>query len=317
MSKHRATGLVVVGLHPVIDRTIEVPSLTTSNNVIRGMQIMLEPAGKGMNVARTLATLGRKVTVTGFLGREEIPVFEAALVSRRISSRFVAVAVATRDSVTIIARDTGRDTHIICDSMSVTREEIAQLRAALAEVVKPGNLVIFCGSFPHGMRQDAFKELLCLCGDHQARACVDTAGGMLRAAVRTNPWLITPNAAELAALTRQKIATRKQALTAARGLLRNCHMVLVSLGAKGAILVSEAGAWHACDPRPGKVIHTVGCGDALLAGFVAALSSAQPVEEALCRGVACGSECAASPRAALNSRKNLDRIVRRIHLSML
>ena len=46
--------------------------------------------------------------------------------------------------------------------------------------------------------------------------------------------------------------------------------VLVSLGPEGAVLVTSRGAWHAREPRRARVVHTVGCGDALLAGFLSA-----------------------------------------------
>ena len=58
-------------------------------------------------------------------------------------------------------------------------------------------------------------------------------------------------------------------------------MILVSRGALGAVLVSSQGSWSArC--RQKKPIHsTVGCGDALLAGFLAGLGRGRSRRTAL------------------------------------
>jgi sugar/nucleoside kinase (ribokinase family) len=49
-------------------------------------------------------------------------------------------------------------------------------------------------------------------------------------------------------------------------------------------------------------VHTVGCGDALLSGFLSACACGKTLPEAARFAVACGSACARSYRACLLSK---------------
>ena len=64
--------------------------------------------------------------------------------------------------------------------------------------------------------------------------------------------------------------------------------VLVSLGADGAVGVSGSAAWVATVPSV-PVCTTVGAGDAVVAGTVAALMAGQPFDEAARHGLACAA----------------------------
>lgn len=307
---------MVVCLHPAIDRTIEVESLERSE-VVRGKRLLLEAAGKGINVAHTLAGLGRALTVTGFLGKGEAGFFARSFTSRRVTRRFVSVAAATRESVTIVEKETGREIHIIDSPMKIEATEVARLRLRLAGMVRPGDTAIFSGSCPRGVNASGFSDFLRLCLARGANVAVDTNGAPLRAAVRAGVWLVKPNTEELAEVTGRRIATRSQRLAAARSLLERCEMVLVSLGGDGAMLVTRRGAWQAMDTRRVKVVHTVGCGDALLAGFVGARAAGKGDEDALRYGVACGSACVRSLYACIRSRREAEAILPRIRCAAL
>jgi 1-phosphofructokinase len=99
-----------------------------------------------------------------------------------------------------------------------------------------------------------------------ARVALDSSGSAFAAGLAGAPDVVKPNLAELREVTGAPVGTVHEVVAAARSL---GGAVLVSAGARGALLVSEAGVWHAWSevPRP---VSTVGAGDALLAGFVAA-----------------------------------------------
>lgn len=87
--------------------------------------------------------------------------------------------------------------------------------------------------------------------------------------------MIKPNVSELCSLLGQKIADRPASLAkAGKQLLPNVRNVLISRAERGAILVTENAVFRArCVNRHRKVHCTVGCGDALLAGFLHGLVS--------------------------------------------
>ena len=102
------------------------------------------------------------------------------------------------------------------------------------------------------------------------------------------------------------------------GLRRGLGWLLGAvLVAEGALLVSRAGAWHARETRRAAVLHTVGCGDALLAGFLSACAEGKPPAEAARFGVACGSACVRSYRACLRSKAEALHYLPRIRVKKL
>ena len=316
MRKRCVGRIVVVCLHPTVDRTYETERLHR-HGVIRGKQVLVEPAGKGVNVARTLATLGRPALVIGFCGRDELPLYEQSLARSRVATRFVPVAAATRQNLTLMEKATGGEVHLLDTPMRIRPRELARFRSLLRTCVAPDDWVVFSGSVPAGVRQADFAALLRLGAELGQRVVVDTSGGMLRAAMRTRPWLIKPNLQELAQLSGASLATGADALASAQSLLGRCGAVLLSLGAAGAILVTPAGAWQAREKRKAKVVHTVGCGDALLAGFLAATASGKLPGEALRRAVGCGSACVRSVRAGVGSRREVARLLAGVALRQI
>ena len=71
------------------------------------------------------------------------------------------------------------------------------------------------------------------------------------------------------------------------------HVVLLSLGARGAVASDGKNIWYARAPRV-RAVNDVGCGDALLAGFCSTFDK-KSLAEALRRGVACGTANALNP----------------------
>ncbi|NLH42122.1 MAG: hypothetical protein GX448_09800, partial [Planctomycetes bacterium] len=72
---------------------------------------------------------------------------------------------------------------------------------------------------------------------------------------------------------------------AAQGLLDRAQMVRVSRGEKGAILVTKTGVWTGCATARRPALSTVGCGDYLLAGFLAGLRETGNPAVGLARGL--------------------------------
>ena len=122
-----------------------------------------------------------------------------------------------------------------------------------------------------------------------ARVAVDGSGEVLREALPLRPWLVKPNRDELAQLYGVCVRTREEALPLARRLCSDgARNALVSLGEEGAVLACESGGEYAMPAFPGRAADTVGAGDSLLAGFIAAYEGGQSAEQALAQGVAAG-----------------------------
>jgi 1-phosphofructokinase len=126
-----------------------------------------------------------------------------------------------------------------------------------------------------------------------ARAAVDTSGDALTVALSAGPDLVKPNREELEGAVGRRIETYREAVAAAQTLRdRGARRVLASLGSEGAILVDGETTLHgiaACE----RVQSTVGAGDALLAGFLAAADA--PPSGALLQAVEWAAQSVATP----------------------
>ena len=247
--KERLTGkFVVVTLHPAIDRTVEVSRLRRGG-VVNAQPVLVEPAGKGINITHTLANLGHDVLAGGFLGRAEAEFFLASFPGNRVTPDLVEVRSPNRENITIIERDAARDTHLLVGSLRVSRSELKRLFKRMERGVGPGDWAVFAGSCAAGVRRNDYVEALRICKRRGAMVCVDSSGPMLSSALRVRPWLIKPNCEELAELAGRRLRTQAQILRAAKELLDRCAHVLVSLGADGAVLVTSDDAWYARETR--------------------------------------------------------------------
>ena len=108
------------------------------------------------------------------------------------------------------------------------------------------------------------------------------------------PWLIKPNAEELGEL----VGTAPAALETALPMMMQAQSlgaenVLLSLGDEGAMLLTEGGkVYHAQAVGGFNIMSTVGAGDSLTAGFLAALEQGMSESAALSLAVAAGTAAA-------------------------
>ena len=304
---HKRGSFVSVTLNPAIDRTMEVDDLRPGE-VVRGRLLLHEAAGKGVNVAHDLAALGRHVRVTGFVGRGEAAFFRRALSAAGALMDFVMVNGLTRESLTVLDRKRGQETHLTEQGFEVTRGNAAALIRKTVRCLDEKTWAVAAGRPAPGFGPDDYERLLRAVKGTGARLAADTSGPCLPVAVEAGADFIKPNEDELSELVGRPLRTRAAVLRAARSLTSKARYVLVSLGAKGAVCVTRRGAWRAWERVRVRVAHTVGCGDAVTAGFAAGLSEGRGAPDALRLAVACGGACARSMRAALRSRGEVEAV---------
>jgi fructose-1-phosphate kinase PfkB-like protein len=94
--------------------------------------------------------------------------------------------------------------------------------------------------------------------------------------------MIKPNVEELRELLGEQVEDNpKTLIRAGRKLLDKVDAVIISRGKKGAVVVTNEGAWKGRCVGRSKVSSTVGCGDYLLAGFLKGLKEKPDMTYAL------------------------------------
>jgi 1-phosphofructokinase len=164
--------------------------------------------------------------------------------------------------------------------------------------------VVASGSLAPGTPEDFHARLVGAVRAVGARVAVDTSGAALERVLDAGPDLLKPNEDELSEATGVVPETLGDVVLAATELRsRGVGSVLVSLGPSGAVLVGETEPIHA-ESDAIVLRSTVGAGDALLAGFLAAGAVGA---DALAEGVAWGAAACALPGTAVPGPADLRR----------
>jgi fructose-1-phosphate kinase PfkB-like protein len=79
-------------------------------------------------------------------------------------------------------------------------------------------------------------------------------------------------------------------LVAARLRERGAGAVWLTLGARGSVFADDVGCVRLTAPASERAVNAVGCGDALIGGFAAALVAGRPPREAIALGAAAATD---------------------------
>jgi len=306
---------LVLALNPSVDVEWRVPGVRweEKNDVLSERRW---PGGKGVNVARWLKHLGARprllIPLGGATGKE----MSAGLRRERVSVEIVPLREPTRANVIVTAESGGQlRFNPLGPILSAPewREVLRRTKSSLSQA----SLLVLSGSLPRGLAVDAYAQLIRAAGASGVRTLLDCDGPRFVEAVKARPFLVKPNRHELeqwaGVRLRSMSAVRREASRLSRATK---GWVLVSLGDKGALLVSEVdGYCRRCAPPKMKPVNTVGAGDALLAAVAMQIQRGAAPEDWLAWGVASGTaatRCVAGHLPGLNSIERLkDQLITR------
>ena len=271
--------ILTLTLNPALDLTVELPVLA-AGQVNRSDEMHTHAAGKGVNVAQVLADLGHQVTVSGFLGEDNLQAFETLFAKRGFVDAFIRVPGETRSNIKVAEQD-GRITDINGPGPMVDAAAQQALLERLLQIAPGHDAVVVAGSLPRGVTAQWLRELIERLNQLGLKVALDSSGEALRAALQAGPWLIKPNTEELAdVLGCEVVSHAAEAQAAARLHAQGIEHVVISHGADGVNWFSVGSALHATPPKV-SVASTVGAGDSLLAGMLHGLLSADTPEQTL------------------------------------
>jgi 1-phosphofructokinase len=293
--------IVTLTPNPSLDRTLEIDALRRGE-IHRATSVRVDAGGKGINVARALRANGVEVRAVVPVGGHEGDQLVDTLAALGIEVVGVPIGAVVRTNISLVEPE-GAVTKINAPGPQLSADETATLTKAAVEAFEGATWVAGCGSLPPGAPDDLYARLATAAHAIGARVAIDTSGPPLEFALAGQPDLIKPNVDELAALTGRSLTTVGQVLAAAGEVrARGARCVVVSLGADGALLIDDEGAWHASTP-PVTPRSNVGSGDSLVAGLLAAGGSGP---DALASGVAYGTAAVQLPGTSVPGPDDLD-----------
>lgn len=276
--------IMTVTLNPAVDKTYTTQGVIVGN-VNRMRTVMRIAGGKGVNVTKILRQYGYEVAATGFLGGYSGRFIEEELEKRGAENRFIHVAGETRSNMNILADD-GFVTEILEPGPAISDGEKEAFLQQYDMLLGECRLVILSGSVAQGLGADIYETLVMRARTSSIPVYLDSSGENLRFGLRAKPQMIKPNWRELEYIMGHRIMNRTEIMEAAQILQsEGIPRVVVSMGNKGLISVSESGAFYAV-AKEIVPVNTVGCGDSVVASYAMSHILGETEEEAIIRACA-------------------------------
>lgn len=305
--------ILTLTLNPALDITVSLDSLR-AGQVNRSQAQHSHAAGKGLNVAQVLADLGHSVTVGGFLGRDNLQLFEALIQWRGFADCFVRVAGETRSNIKLVEAN-GCVTDINGQGPEVDAASRSALMRKLLQIAPGHDAVVVAGSLPRGIDPQWFAELLGQLKAQGLKIALDSSGEALRAGLQAAPWLVKPNTDELAEVLGHSVTGRAEQQQAASQLLASgIEHVVVSQGEHGVSWYRAGAVLHAQPPQV-RVASTVGAGDSLVAGMVHGLLQGEAPTQTLRRATAIAAQAVTQVGFGIRDRVQLEQLQAGVHIT--
>jgi 1-phosphofructokinase family hexose kinase len=281
--------IYVTLLNPSVDIVYPMAEIVLGNTYT-SVKSHVFPAGKGMNFAKTVRSLGERVKIIGTIPENSRSIFEEFCRSRDIEYSFVTTPGNVRINTTLLEKEREMVTHInsVGEAVdSVAKEKtLRRITGSMAE--SDNDFWAFTGSMLPGFCDTTYADLIEQAEEGNLSTALDTSGIPLRYGMQKKPCIVSPNISELEKTLAEKIeGIRHITLKGKRLIDEGIEFVFITLGKDGVIALNRKNCFL-CTPPEIQAIDSVGSGDAFLAGAVVSKIRGDDFETMCRRAVACG-----------------------------
>lgn len=293
-----------VTLNPALDKCVFVDHLQP-NDTNRIYKVEVDAGGKGINASRVLKELGNETATLGFIGGHTGRYIEHVLRSDGIQTSFTLIDADTRTNIAIQESSGAPPTSLNEPGPLITSVELDELTAHVKNIAAKSKLMLFGGSIPSSVPVDIYKTLIESVKQTGVKTILDSDGEPMCLGMQSGPYMIKPNRDEVKRLVGVDIQSLDDAKKALNLLAKfGVQVIVISMGAKGAVAASSDGIWHAVPPDV-TVVSTIGSGDSMVAGMAHVFSDNGSVEDALRWGSAAGAATAMTSGAEICKRSQI------------
>jgi 6-phosphofructokinase 2 len=299
--------VLTITLNPAIDVSTTIPSLLPEKK-LRCSAPAFEPGGGGVNVSRVLHKMGYPSTAMFMAGGHTGSFFASLVEKEGIETLVVPVEGSTRQN--LIVHDASNDLQYRFGMPGPAIHE-REWRNCLQMLKDAKNFAyaVISGSNPEGVSPAFYAEAADIVKEKKAKLILDTSGEALKYALQEGVFLAKPNLGELSHLVGVGELDAKSVVDAARSVIDkgNCEILVVSMGASGAILITAKEYHHVPAPTI-KIKSTVGAGDSMVAGIIIGMQKKLSLKDVLKYGVAAGTAATITVGSGLCTPENIEKI---------
>ena len=300
-----------ITLNPAVDMLTKASNFSLGK-LNRTQEAKYVVGGKGINISILLNNIGKKTKALGFVAGFTGYFIKSELDKLGIENDFVETLGTTRINMKIT---TDTETEINGQSSAVNSENISEFFEKL-ESLTTEDVVFLSGNVIAGMELEDFKKIAEKVATKGATLVVDSNKDLVLDTLQYKPFVVKPNEFELGEMFGITLNGLEEILVYARKLQeRGAQNVLVSRGAKGAVLLTENGEVLEVNVAEGKIVSTVAAGDSMLAMFVAKYNETKDYVEALKYASAAGG--ATSFSVGVGSKELIEELLPQIKVKKL
>lgn len=248
--------------------------------------VFTQAGGKGLNVSRALKRNGIDSLAYIFAGRENSENFIRDVRQSAIQAKYTLLDGRIRENITLHG-DGAPETRISLDSFCVHEKELDKLEDELLAYCGADTVVVFSGRVPKGISERRLLQFLIKLRKGGLKLCVDSNSLTFKQLIQISPWLIKPNEQELSSFA--NAGSDAEMLAIAGSLVeKGIENVIITLGARGAVYANREFSCRVRTPAI-KALSTIGAGDSVIAGFIAAYAGGDPPRTAIKTAAAFGT----------------------------
>jgi 6-phosphofructokinase 2 len=298
--------IVTLTFNPCIDKSSSISGLAPEKK-LRCSPPAFGPGGGGINVSRALKNLGAASIAIYPSGGYSGKFLDHLMEQEGLPIRTTQTAHHTRENFIAFDTATGLQYRFGMPGNEISEGEWKALLTAVEDA--DAAYIVASGSLLPGMPADILAQVAQIARKKGARLILDTSGEALKKALDVGVYLLKPNLGELSSLVGQEEVHHDAVDIIGKEIINRgqCELIVVSMGAKGAKMITREEVIHVTSPVV-KSVSTVGAGDSMVAGMVLALSQNKSLKEVLQLGVACGTAATLTHGSELCRKEDVDRL---------
>ena len=302
-------AIVTLTMNPALDIATATEIIMPATK-LRCEAPRYDPGGGGINVARAVHMLGGEALAIFPAGGASGQMIQALLGHEHVPQIGIAVAGITRESLAVVEKSSGRQYRFLLPGPPLALPDQERVLDALAAHAKGAAFLVASGSLPPGVADDFYARVGALARRAGARFVLDSSGAALTHA-GGGIDLIKASIHELQHLRGVALPDAAAQEEAAQAVVAEgrCAVLIVSLGAEGALLATPEGVRRLPAVRV-AALSSIGAGDSMLAGILVALVRNWPLVEAVRFGMAAGAAALLRPGTELCRREDAERLYR-------
>lgn len=304
------SDIITITFNPCIDNSTSINVLLPEKK-LRCASPVFEPGGGDINVARAIKKIGGEATAVYPSGGYSGKFLNVLLERENIPMVSIETKQHTRENMIALDKATNLQYRFGMPGQQLSEDELQRCLQTIKE--SRSKFIVASGSLPPGAPADLLARVAKIAKRQNRKLIVDSSGEALKLAVKEGVYLIKPNLGELSNLVGKEELEANEIEPIAKDLILNasCEIVVVSMGALGAMLISRDATYKTEAPIV-KRKTTVGAGDSMVAGIVFYISQGKSLQQALQYGVACGTAATMNAGTALCNKDDVEHLYSQI-----